>query len=50
MELGVPIGVEEAGFGNEDRLRVKYGGLEKVTQGSVIFGVGLDGETVDGEL
>ena len=42
--------VEERGFGNKNRLRIKYGRLEEVTQDSVIFRVGLDGETMDGEL
>ena len=50
METGRSVSVVEAGFGNKNRLRVKYGGLEEVRQDSVIFGVSLDGETMEGEL
>ena len=42
--------VEEAGFGDKNGLRVKYGGLKEVAQGSVIFRVGLDWEAMDGKL
>ena len=49
MEAGGSIRVEEAGFGNKNRLRIKYGGL-KVTQDRVVFGVSLDAETMDGEF
>ena len=49
MVAGGPIRVEEAGFRNENRLGIEYGGLEEVLQGSVVFGVSLDGQTMDGE-
>ena len=50
MQAGGLIGVEEAGFGNKNRLRVKYGELEEVTHDGLVFGVSLNGETMDGEL
>ena len=50
MEPGGSIRVEEAGFGNEDGLRVKYRRLKEVTQDGVVFGVSLDGEAMHGEL
>ena len=52
MEAGGSIWIEEAGFGDEDRLRVKKGGLKEVTQGSVRLRVSLDGQAtgMDGEL
>ena len=50
MEAGGSIRVEEAGFGDKNGLRVKYGGLKEVTQGSIFFRMGLDGEAMDGEL
>ena len=50
MEAGGAITIEEAGFGDKDGLRVKYGGLKVVTQGSVFFRMGLDGEAMDGKL
>ena len=50
MEAGGSIRVEEAGFGNKNRLRIKYGGLKEVTSDRVVFGVSLDGETMDGKL
>ena len=50
MEAGGSIWVEEAGFASKNRLGNKHGGLEKVTQDSVVFRVSLDGETMDGEL
>ena len=37
MEPGGSIRVEEAGFGDKNGLRVKYGGLKEITQGSVLF-------------
>ena len=50
METGGPVWIEEAGFGDEDRLRVKNRGLEEVTQGSVSLRMSLDGQAMDGEL
>ena len=50
MEAGGSIRVEEAGFGNENRLRVKNRGLKEVTQDGIVFGVSLDGEAMDGKL
>ena len=50
MEARGSIRIEEAGFGNEDRLRVKYRRLKEVTQDGIVFGVSLDGEAVDGKL
>ena len=50
METGGPVRIEEAGFGDEDRLRVKNRGLEEVTQGGVGLRMGLDGLAMDGEL
>ena len=50
MEAGGSIRIEEAGFGNENRLRVEYGGLKEVTQDGVVLGVSLDGEAMDGKL
>ena len=50
MEAGGSICIEEAGFGDEDRLSVKNGGLKEVTPGSVSLRVSLDGEAIDGEL
>ena len=50
MEAGGSIWVEEAGFGDKDKLRVKNGGLKEVTQGIVGLRVSLDGEAMDGNL
>ena len=50
METGGPIWIEEAGFGDEDRLRIKNRGLEEVAQGSVNLRMSLDGQAMDGEL
>ena len=50
MEAGGSIRVEGVYFGDKNRLRVKYGGREEVTQDSVVFGVSLDGEAMDGQL
>ena len=50
MEVGGSVRVEEAGFGDKNRQGVQYGGLKEVTQGSVVFRVGLDGEAMDGKL
>ena len=50
MEAAGSLRVEEAGFGNENGLRIKLEGLEELTQDSVVFGVSLDGETMDREL
>ena len=50
MEAGGAIRVQEAGFGNKNGVRVKYGGLKEVRQGSVFFRIGLDGEAMDGKL
>ena len=50
MEAGGSIGVEEAGFGNKNSLRIEDGGLKEVTQDSLVLGVSLDGEAVDGKL
>ena len=50
METGGSIRVEEAGFGDKDRVRVKNGGLKEVTQGRVSLRVSLDGQAMDGEL
>ena len=49
MEARGSSGIEEAGFGNKNRLRVKYRRLKEVTQDGVVFGVSLDGEAVDGK-
>ena len=50
VEAGGSIWVEEAGFGDKDRLRVKNGGLKEVTQGSVGLRVSRDGQAMDGKL
>ena len=50
MEVRGTIRIEEEGFGDEDRLRVKYRRLEELTQDGVVFGVSLYGEAVDGKL
>ena len=50
MEAGGAVRVEEGGFGDKNGLRVKYRGLKEVTQGSVFFRMGLDGEAMDGKL
>ena len=50
METGGPNWIEEAGFGDEDRLRVKNCGLEEVTQGSVGLRMSFDGQAMEGEL
>ena len=50
MEMGGSIWIEEAGFGDKDRLRLKNGGLKEVTQGSVSLRVSLDGQAMDGEM
>ena len=50
MATGGPVWIEEAGFRDEDRLRVKNRGLEEVTQGSVSLRMSLDGQAMDGEL
>ena len=50
MKAGGSISIEEPGFGNKNRLRIKYGALEEVTQDSVVFRVSLDGEAMDGEM
>ena len=50
MEAGGAIRVEEAGFGDKNGLRVKYGGLKEVSQGSVFFRMGLNRGTMDGKL
>ena len=50
MEMGGPVWIKEAGFGDEDRLRVKNRGLEEVTQGSVSLRMSLHGKAMDGEL
>ena len=50
METGGSIRVEEADFGDKDRLRVKNRGLKEVTQGSVSLRVSLDGQAMDGKL
>ena len=49
MEKGGSVRVEEVGFGNKDRLRVKYGGLKEITQDRVVFRVSVDGEAMDGK-
>ena len=41
MEVGGSIRDEEAGFGNENGVRVEYRGLKEVTQDGVVFGVSL---------
>ena len=50
METEGSIWIEEAGFGDKDRLRVKNGGLKEVRQGSISLRVSLDGQAMDGEL
>ena len=50
METGGSILVEEVGFGDKDRLRVKNRGQKEVTQGSVSLRGSLDGQAMDGEL
>ena len=50
MEAGGSIRVEEAGFGDKNRLRVEYRRLKEVTQDGIVFGVSLDGEAMDGKL
>ena len=50
MEAGRAIRVEEAGFGNKNGPRIKYGGLKEVTQGSILFRMYVDGEARDGKL
>ena len=50
METGGPIWIEEAGFGDEDRLGIKNRGLEEVTQGIVSLRMSLEGQAMDGEL
>ena len=50
METGGQIWIEEAGFGDEDRLGIKNRGLEEVTQGSVNLKMSLDGQAMNGEL
>ena len=50
METGGLIWIEEAGFGDEDGLRIKNRGLEVVTQGSVRLRMSLNGQAMDGEL
>ena len=50
METGGLIWIEEAGFRDEDRLRIKNRGLEEVTQGSVSLRMSLDGQAMEGEL
>ena len=49
-EAGIPLGVEETSFGDKYRLGIKDGRLKKVTQGGIIFVVGLDRKSIDGEL
>ena len=44
------IWIEDAGFGDENRLRVKNRRLKEVTQGTVCLRVSLDGQAMDGEL
>ena len=50
VETGGPIWIEEASFGDEDRLGIKNRGLEEVTQGNVNLRMSLDGQAMDGEL
>ena len=50
MLAGGLVWVEEAGFGDKNRLRVKNGGLKEVTQASVGLRVSLDGQAMDGKL
>ena len=50
METGCSIRVDEAGFGDKDRLGFNNGGLKEVTQCSVSLRVSLDGVAMDGEL
>ena len=50
VEAGGSVRIEEAGFGNKNKLRVKYGGLKEVTPDCVVFRVSLDGEAMDGKL
>ena len=42
--------MEEVGFGDKDRVRVKNGPLNVVTQGSVGLRVSLDGKGMDGKF
>ena len=50
MEGRGSVRVEEVGFGKKNGRRIKYGGLEEVTKDSIVSGVSLDGETMEGEL
>ena len=50
VETGGSIWVQEAGFGDKERLRVKNGGLKEVIQGSVGLRVSLDRQAIDGKL
>ena len=50
METGGPNWIEEAGFGDEDRLGIKNRGLEEVAQGSVSLRMSLDGQAMNREL
>ena len=49
-EAGIAVRVEKTSFGDRNREGIKDRGLKKVTQGGIIFGVGLDRESMDGEL
>ena len=49
-EAGVSIRVEEMSLRNEDRLGVEDRWLKAVTQNGIVPGMGLDWESVDGEL
>ena len=50
VEAGGSSRVEEAGFGDKNRFRVKNGGLKEVTQGGVGLNVSLDGQAMNGKL
>ena len=49
-QAGFPVGVEEAGLGDKDRPSIKDRGLKKIAQSGVIFRVGLDSGSMNGEL
>ena len=50
MEPGFPVGVVEAGLSNKNSLGIKNRGLENITEGDIIFRIGLDRELMNGEL
>ena len=48
--MGFPVEVKKAGLGDKDRLGIKDRGLEKITQDSIVLRMGLDRESMNGEL